>query len=1702
MHNLKSFFTEGSLQEGPSELHAAYEPSPLSESVPGIGEIQAWLVTNLAEALSIEPAEIDITKPFASYGLESTDAIGLSGDLEEWLGCQLSPTLVYEYPSIELLARHLVEQSSAPAVVIEQSSRAEVTTEPIAIVGLGCRFPGGANTPEDFWQLLQRGGDAISEIPPERWDIEAFYHPDPGAPGKMYTRYGGFLHDISEFDAHFFGISPREAVRMDPQQRLLTEVAWEALEHAGQAIDKLAGSQAGVFIGLMNNHEYTQLQMKYDDATYVDDPYFGMGSASSIASGRLSYLFDFQGPNMTVDTACSSSLVAVHLACQSLRNKECNLALVGGVNTITLPESVVNACKMRMLSADGRCKTFDASADGFALGEGCAVVVLKRLSDAIESGDNILALIRGSAVNQDGRSNGITAPNRLAQEAVIRRALVSAGVEPRQVNYVEAHGSGTALGDPIEVEALCAVLGQERSQEQPLFIASVKTNIGHLAGAAGIAGLIKAVLALQHQEIPAHLNLKKPNPHIPWQKMPVVIPTKLTPWPSVDRPCVAGVSSFGWSGTNAHVVLEEAPIVKISSMSRPWHVLSISAQTETALEEMTGNLLAYLKQHPYEPLADVAYTGLVGRSSLNHRRFLVCSDREDAIRVLQTHDPQRILTSTCKADYRPITFLFPGLGDHYVNMAQQLYQLEPAFRQCVDQCCEILEPQLELDLRTVLYPICEQVPSKRNSTVSPSLDLRKLLGSGNEPMDEAAQRLNQTVLAQPALFVVEYALAQLWLSWGIHPQALIGYSLGEYVAACLSEVISLQDALTLVTKRAQMIQRLPEGAMLAVALSEEDIHPWLGPKLSLSAINGPNQCIVGGSISSISDLALRLTANGIACRRMQTAHAFHSALMDPILGEFAELVKTINLKPPRIPYVSNVTGTWITAEEATDPEFWVRHLRETVRFADGIQVLWQQPKRILLEVGPGQALSSLALQHPANKQVADGVVLPSVRHVHDQQSDMAFLLRTLGQLWLAGVQVDWSNFYANEQRRRLPLPTYPFEHQRYWIETRKQTQAIPIHTVSGRDKLDIADWFYVPVWKQSRPFLASELNNLTEQTLCWLVFADSCEIGSQIVERLQQQVQDVTVIIVGREFRRIRDGVYTINPQASADYDALLKHLHLINKVPERIVHLWSVTQSDSRELTGETAEAGQYLGFYSLLFLTQALGNITRKSSTHIMVLSNNIHNVLGEEHLCPEKATLLGPCKVIPKEYRDITCSSVDIVLPDPGTRQAAILLEQMMVELVLVPSEDVVAYRHSRRWVQTFEAIRIEETARPGMHLREKGVYLITGGLGGLGLALAEYLAKTVQAKLVLIGRASLPPREQWIQWLSEHDARNPESRKIRSIQKLEELGTEVLIAQVDISNVEQMQAVIARTHEQFGQLNGVIHAAGVPGEGLMQLKTPEMAARVLLPKLQGTLVLDTIVRNEALDFMVFYSSINAITGGLGEVDYCAANAFLDAYAHYKSSQQATPTLSINWGPWQWDNWQMALFASSPELYDQVKQVREKQGISFLEGEEVWRRIFSTSASQILVLPQGLQATIEQSKALSSLSFLDNTQGQRPANLSYERPNLRNLYVAPRSETEEKIADIWQELLGIKRIGVHDHFFELGGNSLTGILIVSRLNKEFNVQLSAVSLFECPTISALSGMICPQSQEKPPLEENSMRGKLRRERLKQMKQNARIA
>jgi acyl transferase domain-containing protein/surfactin synthase thioesterase subunit len=885
--------------------------------------------------------------------------------------------------------------------------------ENIAIIGLGCRFPKAAN-PQAYWKLISNGIDAITEVPKDRWNVDELYDPQPATPGKMNTRWGGFLEQIDGFDPLFFNISPKEAERIDPQQRLFLEVAWSALENAGLATDKLAGSLTGVFAA-MAVVNYDQLLYKnVADLTQIT-AYDGIGTTLSLASSRLSYLLDLKGPSLAIETACSSSLVAVHLACQSLRSQESNLCIVGGVNLILTPELNIVFSQARMMSPDGRCKTFDADANGYVRGEGCGIVILKRLSDAIEAGDNIQAVIRGSAVNQDGASNGITAPNGPSQQAVIRQALNNARVKPAEISYVETHGTGTPLGDPIEVKSLKSVLMEGRQADQPCWLGSVKTNIGHLESAAGMAGLIKVILALQHQEIPPNLHLKKLNPYIRLNKTPLSIPTAKQSW-TVEEKRLAGISSFGFGGTNAHVILEQTPVVEPVKVEkkRPLQLLTLSAKNETALRELAEKYTEFLNLNSAVSLADLCFTANAGRTRFEHRLVAIASSsielQTSLLAFASGEDTTSITTSYLSMVSRPqIAFLFTGQGSQYVGMGRELYETQPTFRKALDRCADILTSYLDRPLQEIIY-------------------------SSTSPID-------QTKYTQPAIFALEYALSQLWQSWGIQPSVVMGHSVGEYVAACVAGVFSLADGLKLIAERGRLMQSLPPNGSMVSLLAEPDIvlaaiEPYK-KEVAIAAYNGSNNTVISGKTAVIEDIVSQLESQAIKTKYLQVSHGFHSPLMQPMLADFAQVAREITYSSPKIDLISNVTGEIATADLAT-PEYWCNHIIQPVQFARGMETLEQQKPQILLEIGAKPIL--LGMGYSCLSNAANYALLPSLR---PQKSDWQQLLESLKEIYLRGIVIDWFGFERDYlPRRRLELPTYPFQRQRYWVKA-NQTRSIP-----------------------------------------------------------------------------------------------------------------------------------------------------------------------------------------------------------------------------------------------------------------------------------------------------------------------------------------------------------------------------------------------------------------------------------------------------------------------------------------------------------------------------------------------------------------------------------------------------------------------------------------------------------------------------------
>lgn len=1338
--------------------------------------------------------------------------------------------------------------------------------EGIAIVGMAGRFPRARNL-DQFWQNLRDGVEAISFFTDEELraaGVDAALLRDPA-----YVKANGILEDAELFDASFFGINHREAEMMDPQHRIFLECAWEALENAGYTSDSYH-ARIGVYAGHgLTSYLLSNLYSNRQSILALSGGQSLLGNEKDYLSTRVSYKLNLNGPSLSVQTACSTSLVAVHLACQSLLNGECSMALAGGV-TISIPQKVGYKYEEGgIMSPDGHCRAFDAAAKGTAPGSGVGIVVLKRLEDALADGDTIHAVIKGSAINNDGSQKaGYTAPSIEGQAAVISEALHMAGVEASSIGYVEGHGTGTVLGDPIEVAALTQAFRAGTEAKEFCALGSVKTSIGHADTAAGVAGLIKTVLALKHKQIPPSLHFQEPNPGIDFANSPFYVNARLTEWPTNGTPRRAGVSSFGIGGTNAHVIVEEAPHVASAGTERPLHLIPLSAKTASALTTTAQNLAEHLKQHPELNIADVAHTLQRGHKSFDHRLVLVCRDLVESVDALESHGDARVVTAVQETNDHPVMFMFPGQGAQHPGMGAELYEVEETFREQMDLCSDLLNPHLGCDLRALLYPALDQT-------------------------EEAAEQLKQTIFTQPALFAIEYALAKLWLSWGVRPRAMIGHSIGEYVAACLAGVMSLEDALTLVAARGRLMQSLPGGAMTSVTLPEAELASLLDERLSIAAVNGPSFCVISGETEAVEEQEKLLTDRGHLCRRLHTSHAFHSAMMDSILEPFVELVKTIKLSAPQLPYISNVTGTWVTATEATDPHYWARHLRETVRFDAGVTELAKIPNAVLLEVGPGRTLTKLTQSH-----LQKGATLYSLPGPQEKKSELRTMLDAVGALWLAGRQIDWAGFSSGRRQRRIPLPTYPFERKRYWIEPNSAEVSVAPYQSRLQKRVDISEWFYAPLWKQSPTPTSVNGNNETSR---WLVFLDNAGLGAEIVKRLEQANQDVFTVQAGEQFARSSETTFTINPRRSEDYQLLLKELAGAKQSPERIVHLWSVTPKGEFRAAFETDERSLEHGFYSLLFLAQALGGQISSTPVHIDVLSSNMHSIAGEKELCPEKATLLGPCKVIPQEYPNITSRSIDVVLPEAGSASAKRLVDQLLAELAR-PLPETVAYRNDARWVQFLEPLKLEERDGAPAQLRDGGVYLITGGLGGIALELAEYLAKTVRAKLVLLGRSEMPPRSEWEQWLATHDSEDLISHRITKLQAIEQHGGEALILRGDVTDRKRMREVVAEIFRRFGGLNGVVHAAGVEAGGLIQLRTAQQAAGVLAPKVQGLRALEFALKDVDLDFFLLCSSLSSVLGSVGQVDYCAANFFLDAFAHYDSLKTGRHTVSVNWDAWQ--------------------------------------------------------------------------------------------------------------------------------------------------------------------------------------------------------
>jgi acyl transferase domain-containing protein len=1498
----------------------------------------------------------------------------------------------------------------------------------VAVVGMAVRMP-GAEDVDAFWRLLREGVEAITFFTDEALKslgVEPGFLANPN-----FVRAAPALERPGRFDAAFFGYAPREAELMDPQHRIFLECAWKALEHAGYAPGRLQGS-TGVFAGSSLSSYLLFNLLTRAEFQQAEDTFPAMvGNDKDFLATRVAYHFNLKGPALTVQTGCSTSLVATHLASQALLGYQCDVALAGGVSVHMPQRSGYHYQEGGISSPDGHCRAFDEKGQGTLFGSGAGVVVLKRLEDAFNDGDTIHAVIRGSAINNDGAVKvGYTAPGVEGQAEVIARAQAVAEVSPESITYVEAHGTATPLGDPVEVQALTQAFRAGTDQRGFCGLGSVKTNVGHLDAAAGVAGLVKTVLALEHGELPPSLHYEKPNPRIDFDSSPFYVNATLKPWPEGPTPRRAGVSSFGIGGTNAHVILEEPPATEPGGPPRPWQLLVLSAKTPGALEAQTAALKTHLEAHPEQALADVAWTLQAGRKPMEHRRVVVCGDRDGALKALETKDPQRTFTLSPGSTVPSAVFMFPGGGAQYPDMGRGLYASEQVFREAVDRCCELLRPRLGFDLRPVMYP-----------------DAAKA--------EEAVRQLKRTSLALPALFTVEYALAQLWQSWGVKPEALIGHSLGEYAAACLAGVFSLEDALALVVLRGKLFEELPGGGMLSVPLPEAEVRPLLGATLSLAAVNGPSQCVVAGTVESIEALAAELTKREVEFRHIPIDVAAHSHLVEPILARFQAFVGTLKRGAPTLPLVSNVTGTWLTPEEAVDPAYWTRHLRQTVRFGDGVRTLAAQPGRVYLEVGPGRTLGTLARLQLTGPRAPP--VLSSLRHPQDPVADDEFLATALGRLWAAGVEVDWSAVHGGVRRLRVPLPTYPFEGQDYWLAPEAPSSR---RKGVARKSADVAGWFYQPSWQRA-PLPLPKAGPAEPRG--WLVYQDAGGVGAALAERLERLGHAVVRVTPGARFSAETERHFTVDPREREDHLGVLRALKARDFKVERAVYLWSLDAPAAGEALapGARFEEAQERGFFGVLRLSQALAEAELPGPVELTVVGREALEVESADAVAAEQAPLVALCKVIAQEQDTVACRYVD--LRAPVARAADALLR----EVTSGSTEPVVAWRGAHRHVQAYEPRRIEADAPAAMPLKARGVYLITGGLGGVGLLLADHLARRYQARLVLVGRSG---------------AGDADGRRQRAVRALEEAGAEVLVARADVADEAQLRAVLAEADLRFGALDGVIHAAGLAGDGAVALLgglDPATCAPHFRAKVHGTYALEAALSGRALDFVLLVSSNAAVLGGLGLAAYGAANAFLDAFAVARSRDGQARWLSTNWDGW-------------PGAADGERAVQtsiDQFAMSRDEALEAFRRVVeSPLAGQVVVSTGNLDARLAQWVRREGAAAKKDAAG----GTLHARPTLGTEYVAPSDDVERALVRVWQEQLGLEQLGIHDNFFDLGGNSLLWLKIVGRLKRELGRDIPLTSVFESPTVATLAKRLAQAtSAEVPGFEVSQSRGAQRRER-----------
>ncbi|MEK4182377.1 type I polyketide synthase [Bacillus sp. FSL K6-1145] len=1452
----------------------------------------------------------------------------------------------------------------------------------VAVVGMACRFPGAKNI-HHFWDNLANGRESITFFSKEELleagvEKEALDH-------EQYVRAKGAVDQHDHFDADFFGYSQREAEVMDPQIRMFHEVAWESLEDAGYNPETYQ-EPIGLF-GAASANLYWQAASMLMRTNHSSEQFAAVQlTDKDFMNTKVSYKLNLKGPSVAVDTACSSSLTAIHMAARALITGECKMALAGGV-TITTPHKKGYMYQEGMImSPDGHCRAFDEQAEGTVGGEGCGVVVLKSLKQALKDKDHIYGVIKGSAYNNDGgRKVGYTAPSIEGQSEVIKKALNISRVEAESISYIEAHGTGTTLGDPVEIESLKKAF--QTDKKQFCAIGSVKTNIGHLDSAAGVAGFIKTTLSLYHQMLPPSLHYKKPNPKIDFESSPFYVNTTPVPWMKTEQPLRAGVSSFGVGGTNVHLIMEEAPAADKPSVERDHELMVISARSKQAVQKSAEQMTSYLKEQKRVTLSEAAFTLQEGRKHFPYRQaFLAGPDRT----FQSAGQPQ-------KAFQQPaVVWMFSGQGAQYVNMGKDLYEKDPEFKQTLQKCFAIILSLSGVEIENVLYPTTE------------------------EEFIKAEQLIQQTSYTQIILFSFEYALASKLMGLGIRPHYFIGHSIGEITAACVAGIIHLEDAIRIVLKRGSLMQKMPRGEMAGVSLSAEEIEHDLPEGVELSAVNSSQLSVVSGPPERLQIYLEQAEKRGASVQTLKTSHAFHTSMMAEASVQFKNALLEITYQQGEVPILSNVTGSWLTNEQASSPDYWASHIRQPVLFSQGLETLLGLGEVVFIEVGPGHMLTQFVRRHD-DYDVNKAAAVSLVRHPKEQAADDEYMKKAIGKLWSFGVEPNWSAVRKEKTPYRVSLPTYPFEHQIFPSPQFKADQLMSNLAPSEMGETlsaDFQDWFYIPVWERSAPVLKEQHH----QGKRILVFEKNGHIAAYLKER------HAVVVSVCQSDHTIKenDQVMKADVHMLSHLEWVMAELQQSGFIPEEIIWMHD-------ELTEDTGDQPNYLSVLDLVRLISQHHNTTIR----LHLVTNQAHDVIGMEKVNPLQATCTGLALTIPQEYQHIACQHVDLCQETKADWPLFLSYEVAMHD-----QEAVVAYRGNSRWVRKASSTPLSKEESSTQPIRTHGVYLLTGGMGGIGFTLAQHLAETYQAKLVFLSRSQIRERSAWHEL---RDADGKEAETVKKLMTLEELGADVLTVHGDVSDKDAVQKAIQLAHTSFGDLHGVIHAAGEADGKIIQARTADDEIRMCLPKINGTYVLDETLKDETLDFFLLCSSLVSFLGAAGQVAYAASNAFMDSFAHEKR-QEGKPVISLNWD--RWEKVGMAHNSALAAKVNDMMTLEEQAGISPDEGIKAFQEVLRLDYPQILV----------------SVRDMGERMKHRLTPMQQEEESTQQISQVIDDRLEASLCDVLSSFFPHEP-DVNENFFEMGATSLDLLQMSGHIKSIYGIEVPVVMMYSHPTIASLA-------------------------------------